>query len=51
MRVAQAISQGDLTQTINKDYPGLFDQLKATINTTVEGLHEGVGNIREATAT
>ena len=49
MRVAQAISHGDLTQTINKDYPGLFGQLKDAINTTVKGLHEVVGNIREAT--
>ena len=49
MRVAQAISQGDLTQTISKDYPGLFGQLKDAINTTVEGLQDVVGNIREAT--
>ena len=49
MRVAQAISEGDLTQTISKDYPGLFGQLKDAINTTVEGLQDVVGNIREAT--
>ncbi|BCB26106.1 hypothetical protein SKTS_09920 [Sulfurimicrobium lacus] len=48
IRVANALSQGDLTKTITKDYPGLFDQTKQGINTTVENLKNLVGEIKEA---
>jgi len=48
IRVANAMSQGDLTKTITKDYPGLFDQTKQGINTTVENLKKLVGEIKEA---
>ena len=49
MEVAQAIARGDLTRTVDKDYPGLFGQLKDAINITVERLHELIGQIRGAT--
>ena len=48
-RVLQRVAQGDLTQTIDADYQGLFGQLKDDTNTTVERLREVVGRIKEAT--
>jgi methyl-accepting chemotaxis protein len=48
-RVLQRVAQGDLTQTIEADYQGLFGQLKDDTNTTVERLREVVGRIKEAT--
>jgi methyl-accepting chemotaxis protein len=51
LRVANAMAQGDLTQIIIKDYPGLFGQTKDGINGTVENLKGLVGEIKEATHT
>ena len=51
MRVAQALADGDLTQTITKDYPGLFGETKAGVNTTVSNLKDVVFRIREAVDT
>ncbi len=51
LRVANALAQGDLTQTIAKDYPGLFGQTKNGINGTVENLKSLVGEIKEASDT
>lgn len=51
IRVAQAIAQGDLTQKVDKDYPGLFGQLKEAINTTVDRLQDVIKLIRDATET
>ena len=48
IRVAKALADGDLTQSINKDYPGLFDQTKQGINTTVANLQNLVTQIKEA---
>ncbi len=47
--VLQRVAQGDLTQTIQKNYEGTFGQLKDDTNTTVERLREVVGRIKEAT--
>jgi methyl-accepting chemotaxis protein len=46
MRVAQALSNGDLTQTISKDYPGLFGETKDGINATVDNLKKLVDEIK-----
>jgi len=51
MRVAQALADGDLTQTMTKDYPGLFGETKAGVNTTVTNLKDVVFRIREAVDT
>ncbi len=51
LRVANALIQGDLTQTITKDYPGLFGQTKDGINRTVENLKSLVGEIKDASDT
>ena len=48
IRVAKALADGDLTQTIYKDYPGLFDMTKQGINTTVENLKRLVTEIKTA---
>ena len=48
MRVAQALAVGDLNQTITRDYPGLFGETKAGVNTTVANLKDLVFRIREA---
>lgn len=47
--VASALSQGDLTQTISKDYPGTFGAVIAGMNGTVENLRELVGEIKDST--
>ncbi|MFA7243053.1 MAG: methyl-accepting chemotaxis protein [Sulfuricellaceae bacterium] len=48
MRVAHMLAVGDLTQTITKDYPGLFGQTKDGINATVENLKKLVDEIKVA---
>lgn len=47
--VAHALSEGDLTQTINKDYPGTFGSVIAGMNGTVENLRSLVGEIKDST--
>ena len=48
MRVAGTLAQGDLTQTIEKDYPGLFGEARTGINTTVTNLTELISQIKES---
>ena len=48
-RVLEALSRGDLTQTITNDYSGTFGKLKDDSNTTVEKLKEIISQIKEAT--
>ena len=47
-RVLKSVAQGDLTQTIEADYSGIFGQLKEDTNSTVARLMEVLGQIREA---
>ncbi|WP_328589945.1 methyl-accepting chemotaxis protein [Chromobacterium phragmitis] len=47
--VLGALARGDLTRTISSDYDGLFGQLKADSNTTVERLKEIIANIKDST--
>ncbi|QLG87746.1 MCP four helix bundle domain-containing protein [Chitinibacter bivalviorum] len=46
MRVSQALSEGDLTQTIKQEYPGLFGETRLAVNSTVENLQRLVGEIQ-----
>ena len=48
-RVLQALSHGDLTQRISKDYPGVFGQLKDNANTTVDNLKEIIAQVKDST--
>ncbi|MCO4786490.1 MAG: methyl-accepting chemotaxis protein [Marinomonas atlantica] len=50
-RVLMALSEGDLTQRITKDYEGQFDNLKRYCNETCENLTSMVGEIQEAADT
>ncbi|NOU12579.1 MAG: chemotaxis protein [Methylococcaceae bacterium] len=48
VRVAQALAEGDLTQTVTRDYPGTFGDVKDGLNTTVENLKSMISEIKEA---
>ncbi len=48
MRVANTLANGDLTQVIEKEYPGLFGETRAGINSTVANLGELVVQIKQA---
>ncbi|MDP3875448.1 MAG: methyl-accepting chemotaxis protein [Methylobacter sp.] len=47
--IASALSEGDLTQTISKNYPGTFGAVIAGMNGTVENLRGLVGEIKDST--
>ncbi|MDO8787763.1 MAG: methyl-accepting chemotaxis protein [Sulfuritalea sp.] len=49
--VLSRVSRGDLTQTVETNYSGIFGQLKDDTNTTIERLREVVGRIKEAAET
>ncbi|TRW96394.1 methyl-accepting chemotaxis protein [Candidatus Methylobacter oryzae] len=51
LHVAGALAQGDLTQTIDKSYPGTFGEVIAGMNNIVENLKGLIGNIKEASDT
>jgi len=48
LRVANALANADLTQTISKEYHGLFGQTKDGVNTTVDNLKKLVDEIKES---
>ncbi|MDP1664650.1 MAG: methyl-accepting chemotaxis protein [Methylobacter sp.] len=49
LHVADALAQGDLTQTIDKDYPGTFGEVIVGMNSIVENLKGLVSNIKDST--
>ncbi|TAN68152.1 MAG: methyl-accepting chemotaxis protein [Methylobacter sp.] len=51
VRVAKALAEGDLTQTISRDYPGSFGEMKAGVNGSVENLKVLIGEIKASTDT
>jgi methyl-accepting chemotaxis protein len=48
VRVAQAMADADMTQSITADYPGLFGQTKDAINTTVNNLQKLVIDVKSS---
>jgi methyl-accepting chemotaxis protein len=50
IRVSQALEQGDLTQTVTRDYQGAFDQVKQSLNNTVAKLSQVIGEVNSAAA-
>jgi methyl-accepting chemotaxis protein len=46
IRVARALADADLTQTIDKPYSGLFGQTKDGVNTTVKNLQKLVNEVK-----
>lgn len=47
-RVLLAVSEGDLTQRITRDYAGLFGKVKDSVNSSSENLTRVIGEVREA---
>ena len=43
--VAQALEQGDLTRKVTREYQGAFDQVKQSLNNTVEKLAQIIGEV------
>ena len=50
LRVLRALAAGDLSERIEKEYEGLFGELKESCNITSDKIREIVGRIREAAA-
>lgn len=50
-RVMEKVAQGDLTHTVEKNYVGLFGQLKDDVNNTISRLQEVISNIVESANT
>ena len=48
IHVAQALEQGDLTQTVTRDYQGAFDQVKQSLNNTVAKLSQVISEVNGA---
>lgn len=48
LMVVRGLAEGDLTQSIDKDYQGIFGDLKASCNATSQKLQEIVSKIRGA---
>jgi methyl-accepting chemotaxis protein len=46
--VLSRVAQGDLTQTVDAEFEGIFGQLKDDTNTTIERLREVIGRIKDA---
>jgi methyl-accepting chemotaxis protein len=46
IRVCQALAEGDLTQTVSREYKGAFNDVKLAVNTTVDNLKRLVGDIK-----
>jgi len=49
VRVLRSMAQGDLTQKIDAEYNGVFDQLKTDVNTTIERLTDVIGKVHSNT--
>jgi methyl-accepting chemotaxis protein len=47
-RALEALSQGDLTHRITREYHGLFGQVKDSANSTADKLTEVIGEVRAA---
>jgi methyl-accepting chemotaxis protein len=49
LHVANALAQGDLTKTIDKNYPGTFGEVVVGMNNIVDNLKTLVGDIKSST--
>ncbi len=49
--VVEALAKGDLTQMITRDYPGVFGQVKESVNGTVENIKSLLSEIISASDT
>ncbi|MGE5467245.1 MAG: methyl-accepting chemotaxis protein [Ignavibacteria bacterium] len=46
IEVAQALERGDLTSKVTRDYQGAYDQVKQSLNNTVEKLAQTIAEVR-----
>jgi methyl-accepting chemotaxis protein len=51
LHLSRELAHGNLTQSITKDYPGTFGEVKVGMNSTVANLKDLVGQIKDATDT
>jgi len=49
VRVLRSLAEGNLTQKIEADYNGVFDQLKNDVNITIDRLTDVIGNVKNNT--
>ncbi|HZW24770.1 MAG TPA: methyl-accepting chemotaxis protein [Gallionella sp.] len=47
IRVAEALSKGDLSQKVTTEYVGAYNQVKVSVNTTADSLTQIVGEIQQ----
>jgi methyl-accepting chemotaxis protein len=48
LRVLESIEQGDLTQSVSKEYLGVFGKLKTNVNNTVQKLSQTISEVVSA---
>jgi methyl-accepting chemotaxis protein len=48
VRVAEALANGDLTQSISANYPGVFGQVTISMNNTAKHLKQLIGDVSNA---
>jgi methyl-accepting chemotaxis protein len=48
IEVAQALERGDLTSKVTRDYEGAYDQVKQSLNNTVEKLAQTIAEVRNS---
>ncbi|MBS1162086.1 MAG: methyl-accepting chemotaxis protein [Proteobacteria bacterium] len=51
IEVAKALEEGDLTQKVTRSYQGAFDQVKQSLNNTVDKLAQTIGEVNATTET
>jgi len=51
IEVAKALEDGDLTQKITRSYQGAYDQVKQSLNNTVDKLAQTIGDVNATTET
>ena len=51
IEVAKALEDGDLTRKVTRDYQGAFDQVKQSLNNTVDKLAQTIGEVNATTET
>ena len=51
IEVSKALENGDLTRKVTRDYQGAFDQVKQSLNNTVEKLAQTIAEVNSTTET
>ena len=51
IEVSKALEKGDLTRKVTRDYQGAFDQVKQSLNNTVDKLAQTIAEVNSTTAT